>query len=193
MEMREIISKSSLAVLVSALALTACGSSATSITSKTNTAAPAAVKWIDKPATIPTTTVVATPIPPTCKPADLQVRSVSFGFATAQEGWRVPITNTGNGACSLPDHLSNVTAIGSDGNRVALSNSPLLQPAPPVTFPRKGQMTFQILSEAWCDSVGLVLPSKQFSSVELALPTGILDLSNLTLKLCNNQIFSGFQ
>lgn len=121
------------------------------------------------------------------------VGAASFGFATAQEGWRVPITNTGTGACSIPDYLSTVTAVGPNGTRATLSNGPLMQPAPPVTVPPDGSVTFLILSRAWCDSVGLIPPSQHYGSIELALPTGTLDLSHLNLKLCNSQIFSGFQ
>ena len=121
------------------------------------------------------------------------VGAASFGFATAQEGWRVPITNTGTGACSLPDYLSTVTAVGANGTRVTFSNGPLIQPASPITIPPEGKVTFLILSRAWCDSVGLILPSQHYGSIELALPTGTLELSNLSLKLCSSQIFSGFQ
>jgi hypothetical protein len=52
---------------------------------------------------------------------------------------------------------------------------------------------YSILSAAFCDAAGLVQPSKHYSSVEMTLPTGILDLSKLDLTLCANKVFSGFQ
>jgi hypothetical protein len=68
-----------------------------------------------------------------------------------------------------------------------------MQPAPPVVLLPGIAITFQILSSAFCDSAGLVQPSEKYTSLELALPTGTLDLVNLNLKLCSNRIFSGFQ
>lgn len=188
--------------LVLTAGLSACGSS-TALSPSQSSKAPArpatasaqgvAVPWIDKPATIPTTTVVTLPLSATCKPANLKVGTASFGFATAQEGWRVPITNMGPQPCSLPDHLSKITAIGPSGSRVTLSNGTLQEPEPPVVLEPSITKMYGILSGAYCDSTGLVQPSKYYSSVEMTLPTGILDLSKLILKLCSNKIASEFQ
>lgn len=52
---------------------------------------------------------------------------------------------------------------------------------------------YGIISAAFCDSGGLVQPSKHYSSVEITLPTGIMDLSKLVLRLCSDKVFSGFQ
>ncbi|TAN25137.1 MAG: hypothetical protein EPN30_05255 [Actinomycetota bacterium] len=192
----------SLAALILAAILSACGSSTAlsastlskvSARATTDPAVTVNVPWVDKPATIPTTTVVAPPLSATCKPADLKAGAASFGLATAQEGWRVPITNTGNQPCSLPDYLSTITAVGPDGSRVTLSNGPMIQPAPPITIPQGGKVAFGIISRAWCDTVGLVQPSEHYSFVEVGIPAGTLDLPNLNLKLCSNKIFSGFQ
>lgn len=191
-----------LAFLISAVIFSACGSLTGLSTSPTSnvparsttySAVTPSVPWIDKPTTIPTTTVVTAPLPPTCKTAELKVGTATSGLATAQEGWSVPIINTENQPCSLADYLPDITAIGPSGNRVTLSNSWLMQPAPPVVLLPGIAITFQILSSAFCDSAGLVQPSEKYTSVELALPTGILDLANLNLKLCSNRIFSGFQ
>ena len=187
--------------LISAAILSSCGSASTSpqsitkvqVTSTTNPAVTATVPWIDQPATIPTTTVMTARLPATCKPADLRVGTATFGLATAQEGWRVPIADTRSQPCSLSDYLPVVTAIGPSGNRVTLSNGPLVQPAPPIVFQPDIKINFLILSGAFCDSAGLVQPSENYSSVELGLPTGTLGLSKLSLKLCSDKIFSGFQ
>ena len=183
-------------LLVLAWVLSGCqlsGASGASATSTTGSATPTAVPWLDKPATVPATTVVTSPISPACKPADLHVGTVSSGLATAQEGWRVPITNTGSRPCSLPGYPSTITAIGPDGNRVTLSNEPMMQPAPPITIPRAGKVTLQVVSSALCNPTGTVEPSRHYSSVEVDIPTGTLDLANLNLTLCANKIFSGFQ
>ena len=190
------------AFLVLTAGLSACGSS-TALSPSQSSKVPArpatasasgvAVPWIDKPATIPTTTVVTLPLSAACKPADLKVGTVSFGLATAQEGWRVPITNMGPQPCSLPDHISEITAIGPSGSRVALSNGTLQEPEPPVVLEPNITKMYGILSGAFCDSQGIVQPSQLYSSVEMTLPTGILDLSKLILRLCSNKITSGFQ
>lgn len=50
-----------------------------------------------------------------------------------------------------------------------------------------------MLARNFCDSTGLVLPSKHFHSVEITLQTGVINLGNVKLVLCSNQIFSGFE
>ena len=191
-----------LALLVSAIILSSCGSSSTTslssttqapTTSTSSLAAPTSVQWVDVPATIPTTTVVPTPSSPTCLPAELNVGTITFGLATAQEGWGVPITNIGTQPCLLPDNLSKITAIGPSGNRVTLSNGPLVEPAPPVILKPGVTNMYGIISAAFCDAVRLVQPSKHYSSVEITLPTGVLDLPELVLRLCSDKVSSGFQ
>ncbi len=68
-----------------------------------------------------------------------------------------------------------------------------MQPAPPITIPRAGKVTLQVVSSALCNPTGTVEPSRHYSSVEVDIPTGTLDLANLNLTLCANKIFSGFQ
>ncbi len=190
-----------LAFLISAAILSSCGSASTSlqsttkvqVTSTANPVVTASVPWIDKLATIPATTVVPAPSLPKCLPAELKVGIVTFGFATAQEGWRVPITNTGTQPCLLPNHVSKITAIGTSGNRVTLSNGPLVEPAPPIILKPGIAKIYGILSAAFCDAAGLVQPFRHYSSVEMTLPAGNLDLSKLVLRLCSDKVFSGFQ
>ena len=191
----------SLAFLISAVALSACGSSTAlspsplskvSVAATTGSASIVSVPWIDKPATIPTTTVATIALSATCKPANLKVGTAIFGSAIPKKVWTIPIADSGSQPCSLPGYLPDITAIDPNGNRVALSNSPVIRPDPTVVFQPGVAVNFQILFAAHCDSAGLVQPSKYYSSVKLTLPRGTLDLSNLSLKLCGDSIISGF-
>ncbi len=189
-----------LAFLISAAILSSCGSASASlqpatklqVTSTANPAATASVPWIDKPATIPTTTAATIALTGTCKPADLKVGTATLSSATPKKVWSIPITDSGSQPCSLLGYVPDITAIGPSGNRVALSNSQMLKPDPMVVFQPRVPVYFDILFAAQCDSDGLVKPSEHYSSLELSLPRGIFDLSNISLLLCNDRIISGF-
>ena len=127
-------------------------------------------------------------------------------LASGTEGWNrnfrlcdrprrleSPDYKYGHEPCLLPNHVSKITAIGTSGNRVTLSNGPLVGPAPPIILKPGIAKIYGILSAAFCDAVGLVQPFRHYSSVEMTLPAGILDLSKLVLRLCSDKVFSGFQ
>lgn len=106
-----------LAVIV--IGIAAFGRSATADTASVSQQTKSSiVPWIDKPASIPTTTTE--PIPITCTPNNLKVGSETSGLAMGSAGWNVQVYDIGNTACSLSGNILQVTAINSGGKRISL-------------------------------------------------------------------------
>ena len=190
-----------IALLILVLALTACGTGTTNtaaspVNSTTTTqmgfATTTAVPWIDKPATIPTTTTAPKPIPPPCTPRVLKVGSVISEGGMGSALWAVPIANIGSGSCSMPDNPKTVTAVGPNGTRGNLEVQ-LLEQSGNISIKSGTGVTFMIQARDSCDAAATVRPTNHYNSVDIDLTTGVLELKNVHLLLCANQIFSGFQ
>lgn len=196
--------RAEVALLILALTLTACGIGASNTaaiasspvnsttTTQTGFATTTAVPWINKPATIPTITTSPKPIPLTCTPRFLTVGSVTSGGGMGSAVWTVPITNVGSGSCSIPDNPKTITAVGPNGRRGNLEIQPLGQTGS-ISIPSGTSVTFMMQARDSCDPAGSVLPTNHYSSVDINLTTGVLEIKNVHLLLCDNQIFSGFQ
>ena len=192
----------SLAFLISAVALSACGSSTALSPSPTPSPTPSpslqsststtAVPWLNKPAVMPTTTTSTEPSAPPCSPSDLEVGSVTSGGALGSSVWSVPITNSSRVVCSLPETPRAITATGPGGERVSLQNKPMLESGT-VSLPAGRSITFMMQARDTCNPSGTVFPTNHYHSVDLEIPTGVLKLENVHLLLCNSQIFSAFQ
>ena len=196
--------RAEVALLILAIVLTACGTGATNTapsaassanstkTTQNGSATTTAVPWIDKPATIPTTTTSPKPIPPPCTPTVLTVGSVISEGAMGSALWAVPIANIGRASCSIPDIPKSITAVGPNGRRGNLEIQPLEQTGT-ISIPSGTGVTLMLQASDFCDAAGTIRPTNHYNSVNIDLTTGVLELKNIHLLLCANQIFSGFQ
>ena len=150
------------------------------------------VPWVDKPATIPTTTTMPVTAVEICRPESLELGTIHEGAAAGSTGRSVPMTNQGSTTCSLPDGAVRLTAVDDAGQRVTLRTDVQFAPNGIVLAPGQSG-SLLILSGNTCDGEGRVLPTRHYRAVELGLGSAAIPLGGVELVLCTDQVSAGFQ